>query len=224
VPGLCTLNICPLTRIRRHSGRATPASRSGGLAAQGSGQRHPLTCGRRLLQVGWLPSNVPSRPDRGLLGPGGAALHAPKCSGRPLRIGWLCNGQTGVGAGCWCCSSPWVMVIGPWPLLRPSPMRQPTRMIGVNGGCCWPWSVASQDIAVDAYRTDLLPASATRRWCGGLFAWDTGGRCGDRRRRLYVLAGFASGWRCLPGRRRPRCGRWCRSPWRATAGSDRPFR
>jgi len=68
-----------------------------------------------------------------------------------------------------------------------------------DGRCCWPWSMASQDIARgNAYRTPTcLPASELGGGAGGLFRWITGGRMLAIARRLVAgrslrLAGGAS--------------------------------
>jgi len=126
------------------------------VAAQGVASGTPYMVGSRLLQ-GWLAaSNVPLS----LIGLLGLAelpytlkmFWAPLLDRWPLqwpdrRRGWLLVLQLTL-----------VMVIGAMALLRPSSDAASLTLIGVMAVLLAVVS-ASQDIAVDAYRTDLLPAS-----------------------------------------------------------------
>ncbi|WP_255448081.1 MULTISPECIES: MFS transporter [unclassified Synechococcus] len=126
------------------------------MAAQGVASGTPYMVGSRLLQ-GWLAaSNVPLS----LIGLLGLAelpytlkmFWAPLLDRWPLqwpdrRRGWLLVLQLTL-----------VMVIGAMALLRPSSDAASLTLIGVMAVLLAVVS-ASQDIAVDAYRTDLLPAS-----------------------------------------------------------------
>ncbi|MCT4363456.1 MULTISPECIES: AmpG family muropeptide MFS transporter [Synechococcaceae] len=138
-----------------HSG-GDARSRLVAVAAQGVASGTPYMVGSRLLQ-GWLAaSNVPLS----LIGLLGLAelpytlkmFWAPLLDRWPLqwpdrRRGWLLVLQLTL-----------VMVIGAMALLRPSSDAASLTLIGVMAVLLAVVS-ASQDIAVDAYRTDLLPAS-----------------------------------------------------------------
>jgi len=102
----CTLKLCPLTRTIGSFRRRRPAAAGGRGPPRGGHGNPPTWWAAGLLQVWLAASNVPLMPDR-LAWPGGACPSTLKNVWAPLLDRWPLHGQTGVGAGCWCCSSPW---------------------------------------------------------------------------------------------------------------------